>query len=105
MHSAKCKFIQGKIIEIDDTNISFYVDFFENNDFGNIEKREYKELSNEIISKITMIEILNTKEFIDFIDSNVIGKFGEILNYKIEMQLDINDTLIKVKYQGMLNIK
>lgn len=23
MHSAKCKFIQGKIIDIDDTNISF----------------------------------------------------------------------------------
>lgn len=84
--------------------ISFYVDFFNDNDFKNIENKEYNELPTELDSKITMIEIFDTKNFIDFIDSNVIVKFGNILDNQIEMDLKINDELIKLEYQGILDI-
>ena len=52
-----------------------------------------------------MIEIFDTKNFIDFIDGDVILKFVNIINNKIEMNLIINDDLIKLEYQGMIDIK
>ena len=85
--------------------ISFYVDFFENNDFKNIENRKYVELPTELDSKITMIEIFDTTDFIDFIDSEVSLEFGDIDNDKIKMVLSINDKLVKLEYQGLLNVK
>ena len=85
--------------------ISFYVDFFDNNDFKNIENKEYNELPTNLDSKITMIEIFDTKNFVDFIDSNVIVKFGSIFNNKIETNIKIDDKLIKLDYQGILDIK
>ncbi len=85
--------------------ISFYVDFFNNNDFKNIENKEYNELPTKLDSKITMIEIFDTKNFVDFIDSNVIVKFGNILNNKIETNIKIDDKLIKLDYQEISDIK
>ena len=85
--------------------ISFYVDFFDNNDIKNIENKTYKELPTELHSKIDSIEIFDTNNFIDFIDSDVIIEFGKIADNKIEMKLNINDKLIKLEYQGMLDIK
>ena len=85
--------------------ISFYVDFFNDNDFKNIENKEYNELPTKLDSKITMIEIFDTKNFVDFIDSNVIVKFGNILNNKIETNIKIDDKLIKLDYQEILDIK
>lgn len=85
--------------------ISFYVDFFTNNDFKNIENKKYKELLTNLDSKITMIEIFDTYKFIDFIDSIVILEFGTIENGQIEGKLNINDETIKLKYNGKFNIK
>lgn len=85
--------------------ISFYVDFFKDKDFKNIKNRKYIELPTELNSKITMIEIFDTANFIDFIDSEVNLKFGNIYNNQIEMKLNINDELIKLEYKGLLNIK
>lgn len=85
--------------------ISFYVDFFDVKDFKNIENRKYVELPTELDSKITMIEIFDTINFIDFIDSEVNLEFGIINNNHIKMNLSINDDLIKLEYQGLLNIK
>ena len=85
--------------------ISFYVDFFENNDFKNIENRKYVELPTELDSKITMVEIFDTNDFFDFIDSEVILEFGDIDNDKIKMVLSINDKLVKLEYQGLLSVK
>ena len=85
--------------------VSFYVDFFENNDFKNIENRKYVELPTELDSKITMVEIFDTNDFIDFIDSEVILEFGDIDNDKIKMVLSINDKLVKLEYQGLLSVK
>lgn len=85
--------------------ISFYVDFFKDKDFRNIKNRKYIELPTELNSKITMIEIFDTANFIDFIDSEVNLEFGNIYNNQIEMKLNINDELIKLEYKGLLNIK
>ena len=85
--------------------ISFYVDFFEDKHFKNIKNRKYIELPTELNSKITMIEIFDTDNFIDFIDSEVNLEFGNIYNNQIEMKLNINDELIKLEYKGLLNIK
>lgn len=85
--------------------ISFYVDFFEDKHFKNIKNRKYIELPTELNSKITMIEIFDTANFIDFIDSEVNLEFGNIYNNQIEMKLNINDELIKSEYKGLLNIK
>ena len=85
--------------------VSFYVDFFANKDFKNIVNTEYIEFPNKLDSKISMIEIFDTKNFIDFIDGDVILKFVNIINNKIEMNLIINDDLIKLEYQGMIDIK
>ena len=85
--------------------ISFYVDFFDVKDFKNIENRKYVELPTELDSKITMIEIFDTINFIDFIDSEVNLEFGIINNNHIKINLSINDDLIKLEYQGLLNKK
>lgn len=85
--------------------VSFYVDFFEDKDFKKIENRKYVELPTKIDSKITMIEIFDTTDFIDFIDSVVNLEFGDIDNNQIKMILSINDKLIKLEYQGLLSLK
>ena len=105
----KYKKEKPSLLDIEFNNIkgyvSFYVDFFENNDFKNIENRKYVELPTELDSKITMVEIFDTNDFIDFIDSEVILEFGDIDNDKIKMVLSINDKLVKLEYQGLLNVK
>ena len=52
-----------------------------------------------------MIEIFDTKNFIDFIDSEITVEFGRVIGDKIEAKIFINDELIKVEYQGLMNIK
>ena len=85
--------------------INFYVDFFANKDFKNIENKRYEELPSNLDSKISMIEIFDTHEFIDFIESIVILEFKTIQNNQIEVNLNINDKIIKLNYNGLLDIK
>lgn len=94
-------------IQLNETKgyISFYVDFFDDNDIKIIENRKYIELPTQLNSKISMIEIYDTNSFIDFIDSEVNLEFGNIDNDRIEMKLNIDDELIKLEYKGLLNIK
>ena len=84
--------------------VSFYVDFFKNKDYKTIENKIYNELPTNMDSKITMIEIFDTKKYIDFIDSIVKLKFGNIKNNQIEMDLNIDDTSVKLNYHGNLDI-
>ena len=84
--------------------ISFDVDFFNNKDFKNIENKTYIELPTNMHSKIDMIEIYDTKNFIDFIDSEVKIIFGNIIDNEIETEIYIDDELIKVNYTGNLKL-
>ena len=45
------------------------------------------------------------KNFIDFIDSEINLEFGNIINNQIKMNLIIDDSLIKLEYNGFLDIK
>lgn len=93
-------------IEHNDKNgyISFFVDFFDNKEFKNIVDKSYNELPTDLNSKINSIEIFDTKNFIDCIDSNVDLKFGKINGNKIDMALNISDNLIKIEYAERINI-
>ena len=85
--------------------ISFYVDYFKEKTIKNIENKKNIYLPTELNSKISMIEIFDTKNFIDFIDSEITVEFGRVIGDKIEAKIFINDELIKVEYQGLMNIK
>ena len=85
--------------------ISFYVDYFKEKTIKNIENKKYIDLPTELNSKISVIEIFDTKNFIDFIDSEVTVEFGRVIDDKIETKIFINDELIKVEYQGLMDIK
>ena len=85
--------------------ISFFVDYFNEKKYKSIENRKYIELPTSLNSKINMIEIFDTQEFIDFIDSEVVVEFGKIANNKIEVKIIIDDEKIKVDYRGLMNIK
>lgn len=84
--------------------IAFYVDFFEDTNFKNIENKTYIELPTDLHPKIDMIEIYDTENFIDFIDSEVKVVFGNIINNEIETEIYIDDESIKIKYTGKLKI-
>jgi len=92
--------------ELDSTKgyFSFFVDFFNNNNFTNIVNKIYIENPTDFNSKIDSFEMFDTKSFIDFIDSEVNLEFGNIINNQIETKLYINDEQLKLSYEGNLNI-
>lgn len=85
--------------------ISFYVDFFSTKDYKNIENKKYIDIPTELNSKMELMEIYDTKNFIDFIDSEVIVEFGKIKDKKIEMTLILNDKLILLEYNDILDLR
>lgn len=84
--------------------IKFYVDFIKEKNISYYENKTYHELPTELSSKISILEIFDTLNFIDFIDSEVQLEFGDIKNNKIKMKLNINDKLIKVNLDDFMNI-
>lgn len=84
--------------------IRFYIDKFKNNNIKNIENKKFIDLPTNLDSRINMIEINDTVRFIDFIDSEVIVEFNNIIDNKIETKIFINDDNIKLNYQGLLDI-
>lgn len=94
-------------IELNGKNgyFKFYIDKFKDKDFNNIKNKKFIDLPTNFNSKINMIEIFDTNEFIDFIDSEAIVEFKNIINNKIETQIIINDEKIKLEYQGLIDIK
>lgn len=85
--------------------IKLYIDKFKEKDFKSIENKKYVDIPTNLDSKINMIEIFDTEKFIDFIDSEVIVEFNNIIDDKIETKIFINDDNIKLDYQGLLDIK
>lgn len=84
--------------------VSFYVDFFLNNDFKNIENKSYIENLNEFESKISMLEILTESDFTDYVHGKVFLNFGNIINKQINMDLRIDSKELKLDYHGLLNL-
>ena len=84
--------------------VSFYVDFFLNNDFKNIENKSYIENLNEFESKISMLEILTESDFTDYVHGKVFLNFGNIINKQINMDLRIDSKELKLDYHGLLDL-
>lgn len=85
--------------------INIWVDFFNNNNYKNIENKIYEEIPTDLESRISMIEIYDTENFVDFIDSTIRLEFGNIVNNQIETKIYIDDEYIKLIFNGNLKIK
>ena len=84
--------------------VSFYVDFFLNDDFKNIENKSYIENLNEFDSKVSMLEILTESDFTDYVHGKVFLNFGNIINKQINMDLRIDSKELKLDYHGLLDL-
>ena len=84
--------------------VSFYVDFFLNSDFKNIENKSYIENLNEFDSKVSMLEILTESDFTDYVHGKVFLNFGNIINKQINMDLRIDSKELKLDYHGLLDL-
>ena len=85
--------------------VNVYIDFFlEKNHEKNIANKKYAELPTELNSKIDCIEIFDTRNFIDCIDSEVYLEFGSISDGKIKVKLDIDDELIRLDYDDLVDL-
>ena len=84
--------------------VSFYVDFFLNDDFKNIENKSYIENLNEYDSKVSMLEILTESDFTDYVHGKVFLNFGNIINKQINMDLRIDSKELKLDYHGLLDL-
>ena len=84
--------------------VSFYVDFFLNDDFKNIENKSYIENLNEFDSKVSMLEILTESDFTDYVHGKVFLNFGIIINKQINMDLRIDSKELKLDYHGLLDL-
>ena len=94
-------------IELNGNNgyIKFYIDEFKDKNIKDIENKKFVDLPAKLDSKINMVEIFDTKNFIDFIDSDVIVEFKNIIDDKIETKINICDDKINLEYQGLIDIK
>ena len=55
--------------------------------------------------EITLFEVFDTEHFYDTeIESEIYLNIKNIINNKIEVDFEVNDKLIKIKYNGLLNI-
>lgn len=84
--------------------ISFFLDFYLNNDIENIVNKTFKANPMDF-EPIGVIEIFDTINFYDNIDSDVTVTFGELKNDKIDFRLIIDDALIKIEYIGTLDVE
>lgn len=85
--------------------ISFFLDFHEELNFNMLTNKEYIDNPSDINSKISMLEIYDTKDFIDYVDSSVLVSFKDIIDNNIETKINIDDGAIKVEFDGLLYIK
>ncbi len=84
--------------------IQFYVGFYKNRSFQNIVLKKWKENPCDLDSTINYIEIFDTNQFIDFIDSRVYLEFGNIIDDKIEMKFIVDDESIQMDYISLLRL-
>ena len=111
--NATCNKIKGYspvvILKFEHNNIKGYIDIYFRDVYKDI---DFNVLINKIIKttptdfevEIDCIEIFDTNNFIDFIDSEIILEFKNIVNNNLETKLIIDDDLIKVEYEGELRL-
>ena len=84
--------------------ISFYIGDFEEKNIKNIEEKEF--FTNDYRnSSIQLLEIYDTKNFIDDINGSIDVKFGRVVDNTIEINVVVEDEFVHLKYNGILTIK
>ena len=84
--------------------ISFYIGDFEEENIKNIEEKEF--FTNDYENSIfQLLEIYDTKNFIDDLSGSIDVKFGRVVDDTIEVNIVVKDERVHLKYNGILNIK
>ncbi len=83
--------------------INLYVGFEKNNDIYCFLNKEYDGLPFE---DDIIFEVFDTEKFLDTeIESKISIKLKRIINNKVEAFFEINDDLIKIKFDGLLDFQ
>lgn len=98
-----------KLKFINDDNINGYLNldagFGKNNGISFFSNREYKGIPFDNDNQFIYFEVFDTEKFLDTeIESEIIIKFGGIKDNKVKAFFELNDELIKIKYDGYLDI-
>ena len=81
--------------------INLSVGFEKDNDINNFLNREYKGVPFEAD---IFFEVFDTKKFLDTeIASKILVKLKEIIDDKVKVIFELNDDLIKIKFDGLLS--
>ena len=84
--------------------ISFYIGDFEEKNIKNIEEKEF--FTNDYKnSKFQLLEIYDTKNFIDELSGTIDVKFGKVMDDIIEINIVVEDEQVHLKYDGILTIE
>ena len=84
--------------------ISFYIGNFEEENIKNIEEKEF--FTNDYKnSKFQLLEIYDTKNFIDELSGTIDVKFGKVMDDIIEINIVVEDEQVHLKYDGILTIE
>ena len=84
--------------------ISFYIGDFEEENIKNIEEKEF--FTNDYKnSKFQLLEIYDTKNFIDELSGTIDVKFGKVMDDIIEINIVVEDEQVHLKYDGILTIE
>lgn len=99
--------IRLKFINNDNTKGYLNLDAgFEKNDNINVFlNKEYNGIPFENDNQFIYFEVFDTEKFLDTeIESRIIIKFGDIKDNKVKAFFELNDELIKIRFDGYLDI-
>lgn len=96
-----------KFVSYDNVKGYLYLDagFEKSNDINIFLNREYNGIPFEMDNQFIYFEVFDTEKFLDTeIESKIIIRFEDIKDKKVKTFFEINDDLIKIKFDGYLDI-
>lgn len=96
-----------KFVNSDNTKgyLNLDVGFEKNNDINAFLNREYNGIPFESDNQFIYFEVFDTEKFLDTeIESKIIIRFEDIKDNKVKTFFELNDDLIKIKFDGYLDI-
>lgn len=94
---------------INDDNVNGYLNldagFEKNNDINAFLNREFNGIPFENDNQFIYFEVFDTEKILDTeIESKIIIRLENIKNNKVKVFFELNDELIKIKFDGYLDI-
>ena len=96
-----------KFVSYDNVKGYLHLDagFEKSNDINIFLNREYNGIPFEMDNQFIYFEVFDTEKFLDTeIESKIIIRFEDIKDKKVKTFFEINDDLIKIKFDGYLDI-